>query len=338
MVIGASLKMVSAIKLTLVGDLQPRNQLHCVKVMGKRGRRTWQPSYSLPIANNAIIAKYLVAVKKLTVVKILGRAGAISASLVLQFWYNYWETILLTRTQGRVQMKYVFVVLVVLLCAGIIEGAGMTSEEIGWHGVLDMTDKSDIIVVGTIELMNAYYTEEVGNGTILTDVLVRIDQLIKGKPNVGTNHVKFAIRGGTAYIPKHEQVRSLTMLPNVEFDIGESVLLFLRVGDSVDYQDWPHGRLCVHMEVFGKRPIQNNKVQFLYESESKAKRTIIPLDLTKVLIQSYLTDNNASKAIENEIKGLVGRSSRTEHSIVLPSASATELKRKADKILKKEEK
>ncbi len=85
MVIGASLKMVISIDFTLVGNSQPRNQLHCAKVLGKRGRRAWQASHPLPIANNAIIAKYLEAVKTQTVIKILGRAGA-----VWRRWYcNY---------------------------------------------------------------------------------------------------------------------------------------------------------------------------------------------------------------------------------------------------------
>ena len=85
MFLGASLKMVIAIKLTLVWDSQPRNQLHCTKVLGKGGRPPWQASHPSPFANNAIIAKYLEAAKNQTVVKILGRAGA-----VWRRWYcNY---------------------------------------------------------------------------------------------------------------------------------------------------------------------------------------------------------------------------------------------------------
>ena len=77
MVIGESLKIVIAIDFTLVGNSQPRNQLHCTKVLGKGGRPPWQASHPSPFANNAIIAKYLEAVKNQTVVKILGRAGAV---------------------------------------------------------------------------------------------------------------------------------------------------------------------------------------------------------------------------------------------------------------------
>ena len=231
-------------------------------------------------------------------------------------------------------MKYVFVVLLALLCVSVCEGS--MSEQIKKYGVLDMTEESDFIAVGTVELMNAYYTEEVrSGGIILTDVLFKIQKLIKGKPNVGANHVKFAIAGGTAYVPKKDKVMSLTVNPYVEFEIGERVLLFLRIADTDGYHgNWPYGRLHVHTWTYGKKRIHDNKVQFLYEKDSKAKQTVIPLDLTRVLMQSYLKDKNATKPIENEIKALV-RNSTAEHSVELSSKSASALEKKAKAILKK---
>ena len=232
-------------------------------------------------------------------------------------------------------MKYLFVVLLALLCASVCWGT--VSEKINRYGVLDMTEKSDFIAVGTVKLMNAYYTEDVHNGTILTDVLVKIDQLIKGKPNVGSNHVKFAIEGGEAYVAKEDKVLGLDVYPKVEFEIGESVLLFLRIADNEGYfQNWPYGRLHVHMWTYGKKAITtDNKVSFRYEHDSKAKPTVIPLDLTKVLIKSYLKDKNATKPIENEIKALV-RNSTSEHYFELASKSVSSLKKKTRSILDKE--
>lgn len=87
--------------------------------------------------------------------------------------------------------------------------ANLTPEEIAWHGLLDMTDKSDFIAVGTVELMTAQFREKVLSGHtdfIMTDVLVKIDHLIKGKPNVGKHRIKFAIEGGTAYVAKSDKI------------------------------------------------------------------------------------------------------------------------------------
>lgn len=143
-------------------------------------------------------------------------------------------------------MKYVFAALMVLLCAPFADG----------KGVLKMTEKSDIIVVGTVELKNSYYTTDVSNGVILTDVLVRINQLIKGQPNTGKNHVKFAIEGGTAYVPSKDEVLSTTVFPQATFDIGENVLLFLRAGKADGYRKgWPHGRLYVLYWREGKKTV-----------------------------------------------------------------------------------
>lgn len=228
----------------------------------------------------------------------------------------------------------VFVALLVFLCVGMSE-----AREVSMFGMLDMTEKSDIVAVCTVELMNSYWAEDIHNGTIMTDVLVRVDELIKGQPTLGTSHVKFAIEGGTAYIPKKNKVLSLDVHPQPEFEIGERALLFLRVGAADSYyKNFPHGRLHVYMWEIGKKDINDAGIAFGYEYESKVKQAYIPLDLTKVLIKSYLKDKDAAKRIENEIKGLVTKSSREVRSVELPATTASGLKDKAKSILKKEKK
>lgn len=228
-------------------------------------------------------------------------------------------------------MKCVFVVLMALLYVVISADA----REVSMFGMLDMTKNSDIVALCTVELMNSYYADNIHNGKIMTDVLVRVDELIKGKPTLGTRHVRFAIEGGTAYIPKENRVLSLTVMPQPKFEIGETALLFLRVGAADSYyKNFPHGRLHVYMWEVGKKAIDESGIAFGYEYESKVKRAYIPLDLTKVLIQSYLKDKDGAKAIENEIKVFVANSSREMRSVELPTTKVSGLKEKAKNIIK----
>lgn len=222
--------------------------------------------------------------------------------------------------------RIVFSVLVLVSFYSLV-GANMTPEEIAWHGLLDMTDKSDFIAVGTVELMTSKFRENVisvGSDFIMTDVLVKIEQLIKGQPNVGKHRIKFAIHGGTAYVAKEDSVKTHTTKPNVTFEIGEKVLLFLRnTNDETYYQNFPHGRHRVHMWEFGKRLVKNDKVTFKYEK--KAKTTIIPLGLATVLVRSYLKDKDSTIALEDEIKTVV-RNSSDDRVVQLSSDLITRLK------------
>ena len=221
----------------------------------------------------------------------------------------------LTLTYGEFQMKYVFVSLLVVLCVNMCWGEDMaidvnslTAEELSWHGILDMVDKSEVVVVGTVELMTPELRRKVINGHgdfIMTDVLVRVSKFIKGRANVGANHVKFAIHGGTAYIPERQQVETHEMVQEVKFEVGEQVMLFLRnKNDEPYYANYPHGRHRVHMLDFGKRLIQDGKVSFLYGTEGDADKTDLPLGLAKALGKAYQEDKNATIALENQIKAL----------------------------------
>ena len=232
--------------------------------------------------------------------------------------------------------RIVFSVLVLVSFHSLV-GANMTQEEIRWHGLLDMADKSDFIAIGTVELMTAEFRENVisgGTDFIMTDVLVEIEQLIKGQPNVGNHRIKFAIEGGTAYIAKEDSVKTHLVKPNVKFEIGEKVLLFLRnTNDETYYQNFPHGRHRVHMSIFGKRSVKDDKVTFKYEKNSKAKRTVVPLGLAKTLIRSYLIDKESTIALEDEIKTVVRNSSDDRPVVELSSDLTTRLKNESNAII-----
>ncbi|MDE0184594.1 MAG: hypothetical protein OXP71_03940 [Candidatus Poribacteria bacterium] len=245
-------------------------------------------------------------------------------------------------------MKCVFVVLLALLCARVCWGerqpysfTGLTPEEIAWHGALDMADKSDFIAVGTVVLMSAKYYENIlphNTDFVMTDVLVKISDLIKGKPNVGKDHIKFAIHGGSAYVPSLGRVLTQALLQEVKFAVGEKVLLFLanntNEGESY-YANYPHGRHRVHMMTFGKRLVKDGKVSFNYNKDAVAKPVQMPLELATSLLKSYLKDANATLPLENEIKTLVRES---DGKAIVSKKLADELKKKSDKIIRKEKK
>ena len=75
---------------------------------------------------------------------------------------------------------------------------------------------STLAVVGTVEEMNYVYRPEI-RCKITTDIVVKIDNLIKGKPNAGHRYVDFMIRGGKG---KHGGLRISTQ---PKFQLGEKV-------------------------------------------------------------------------------------------------------------------
>ena len=200
-------------------------------------------------------------------------------------------------------MKYVFVVLLALLCARVCWGErqpcsfdSLTPEEISWHGMLDMADKSDFIAVGT-------------------------------------KHIKFAIHGGSVYVPSLDRVLTQRLAQEVKSAVGEEVLLFLcnNTDEGTEYfKKSPHGRHRVHMMTFGKRLIQDGKASFKYRKDTAAKSVEVPLELATTLNKSYLKDETPTLPLENEIKTVV------QHSVgkaVLSAKISKELKKKSDKVI-----
>ena len=230
-------------------------------------------------------------------------------------------------------MKYEFVALLVVLCVSVCWGVteGMSSEDIAWFGVLNMVDKCEFVAIGTVELMTAqYYTNVLANRSdfIMTDVLVRIDTLIKGSANTGDDHIKFAVHGGVAYNPNTGSEELHEISSPIKFEVGEKVMLFLRNGnDSIYHSNFPHGRHRVHMWDYGKRLVKNNKVSFKYEKEGEAKDISLSLDLAKEMAKAYGEDKDATILLENQIKTVV-----TNGLTELSDAKTAELKNSAKRI------
>ncbi len=124
-------------------------------------------------------------------------------------------------------MKYVFVALVVVLWAF---SANAVTKDLDKFSLLKCIDKSELVVVGTVQLLSNHERNNIvhdGGGMVTTDVTVRIDTLIKGEPNLEKNHVKFMIQGGTFFVPERNEVMTLDVSTEREFEVGEKVMLFI---------------------------------------------------------------------------------------------------------------
>ena len=70
-------------------------------------------------------------------------------------------------------MKYVFVALLALLCAGVCEGSVYYEPSDDW-ALLNCVEESALVVSGTVMTLTGFYHANIQGGAITTEVLVRI--------------------------------------------------------------------------------------------------------------------------------------------------------------------
>ncbi len=178
------------------------------------------------------------------------------------------------------------------------------------YTLLEIVERCDIVVVGTVSLKTGVYVEHPrnndGSSYIMSEIVVRVETQIKGEPNFGENHVRFMIEGGTAYVPRHQQVMTLVITNDLDFKVGEKVMLFLsRDSPNGYYDNFPYGRLHVNSEFYGKRLIKDNKITMFYKkSDIKLRGVRLPVEMASLLAQAAVADKDAAVPLENKIKTL----------------------------------
>ena len=201
-------------------------------------------------------------------------------------------------------MKYVFVALLALLCASVCDGH-IRPSNIQNYGLLNSVENSDIVAVGTVELISGVWREDVtedGRDSICTDVTFRIDTLIKGEANLGDNYIKFMYEDGEAYVPGEGVLKQITK-PGISFSVGEKVLLLLNKGeDTRDHTTYAYGGCRLYKKRYGKRLVESDKVEFMYPKDNKAKGMKMPLDLATNLAKAFLKNPEAARTLEDEVK------------------------------------
>lgn len=202
-------------------------------------------------------------------------------------------------------MKYVFVALLALLCAAFADGHAPV-RNIDDYGLLNAVENCDVVAVGTVEILTGVWRENVsqdGRDSICTDVTFRIETLIKGQPNLGTNYIKFMYEDGEAYLADEGAVISQKTFPGIEFKVGEKVLLLLQKGEDTKRKTtYAYGGMRVYKLRYGKRLVKDGKVDFRYLKDGKAKGMNMTLDLATNLAKAFVKNPDAARGLENEIK------------------------------------
>ena len=197
----------------------------------------------------------------------------------------------------------------VLMLSNIAESSTVRRKISDNYTLLNMIEKSDIVCTGTVVTQTGVVRYNIRPGRsrlISSDITVRVDTMIKGEPNLGENHVIFMIEGGTAYVPELDEVITLEISNNLNFEPGEKALIFLSKHPGGKwYAKYPYDRLHIHTDFYGKRPIKDNKVMMLYKRNSQSLIGMkMPVEMTTVLGKAYVENKEAAIAVENQIKTL----------------------------------
>ncbi|MDE0184596.1 MAG: hypothetical protein OXP71_03950 [Candidatus Poribacteria bacterium] len=221
-------------------------------------------------------------------------------------------------------MKYVFVVLLVMgLVVPTSFAAGGYFDDLSLYSLLKSIDNSDIVAIGTVSLLTGVYRENLlgpKKHCICTDVLVRLDTMIKGEPNFGPNYIKFMVLGGTAYVPHKEEVMGMWVSTQATFEVGEKVFIMLTNDQNTTYYaNYPYGKNRLIYDDYGKRLIKEDKVEFWYKKEDKVKPMQLSLDVAKNLGKAFIEDKAAALLLENQIKNVA--SNTDENSLTLAQKS-----------------
>ena len=205
------------------------------------------------------------------------------------------------------------------------------SEFIKRLSLLKMVDHGHIVFIGTV-VHKEYVTRPVIH--ITTDITMRVDTFIKGKPNLGDNHVKFMIQGGRFYSTRTGGLLTKVVSTLPEFEIGEQALLFLALPEERDnnaYAHYTYGGLHVMYSMLGKVPIVEDNVFFLYlRAEDSPIPVKMPLDLAVNMAKASLKDKDATVLLEDEIKALADGNS--DAAITLSKALTTRLLTKSKEV------
>ena len=224
---------------------------------------------------------------------------------------------------------------VVLLCCVVCLSYGLTDADKAYQEGFALTtavERSDLIVVGCVTEKQFVWRDNIESGPT-TDIIVAVDEIIKGTPNAGKNTVKFMIQGGEGVNPHTGEHGNLWVSHEGEFEIGEKVLFFFYYAeDHISYyEDYPHDGVQVYYGEYGKRLIRNNTVWFFLLGVKELKQVALPVDLAVQLCKATVRDKEAAVMLENEIKAVMRQSDR--YTAELPQSLIDRLKYKAEDIV-----
>lgn len=203
-------------------------------------------------------------------------------------------------------MKRLFVALALMLVLSTPVAFSDYFEDLSMYSMEKSLDNSDIVAVGTVSLLEGVFRRHLlgpNKNAICTDVLVRVETMIKGEPNFGDNYIKFMVRGGRAYVPHRNSVMINEVSTQAKFKVGEKVLIMLSSDQNTTfYANYPYGKARLIYDDYGKRLIKDDKAMFLYEKEGKPKGMPLSVDLVKDLGKAFVRNKAEAIKLEKLIK------------------------------------
>ena len=229
----------------------------------------------------------------------------------------------------RVAVLANLVVVLFVLC--LSDALGWDSEYRQGFALSKSVELSDLIVVGRVVRKQYVFRANI-ESLATTDITVAVDQVIKGTPNAGKDHVKFMIEGGRVINPNTGKIINLHVGHQAEFALNEQVLLFMVNSTGPYYKNYPYDRFHPYRGEYGKRIIKDDKLALLYAMDNdKLKPVRMPVDLAVQLCKAADKDKDAMVELENDIKDVIAQ--RTGSDINLSQTLIDRLMEEAGEIV-----
>ena len=222
------------------------------------------------------------------------------------------------------------VLLSIVLCLPAISDASGTRYKKDFN-IANVVESSKLVVVGRVTATDFVYRQGFG---ATTDITLEIEDMIKGDPNDGEDHVKFIIRTGTGVDPRTGRIKSKRIAHTPEFAVNERIMLML-IKNQNPRVTLPYGNYFLFRGRYGKRLIKDNKVTLVYTLDGESKVFNLPIDLVTQIGKAANKDKAAAVPIEDNLK--VYLRSATDADVVLPQTLIDSLKNQAQQIIDKKE-
>ena len=212
------------------------------------------------------------------------------------------------------------------VCAGSIAGGRDAWPK---YTLLGLLADCDLVVTGKVWRMTPVFRR-----TITTDVMLDVEEIIKGKPNGENRDVVFTQIGGKGIDPETGEGVHMHMSPQADFEIGERVMLFLQRKDDTTGLPYPEGGYYVPHGGMGKWPIKRGKTRMLYpvyDDPDDAKLVGVPIALAVRLAKAWMKDREAAHVLDDRIRSQV--LAESPYTVKLSTCQIAKLLYDAKKIL-----
>ena len=207
------------------------------------------------------------------------------------------------------QRFVIFTLVLFVLCLSSAFGFVINRYEKG-YSITNFVEDCDLIVYGTV-VEKEYVLRRLAPDkfdSCTTDITIDVKDLIKGTPNAGDDRVKFMIQRGECFDPKTGEEYYYEMAGEVEFELEERVLLFLRKSTHFSELRRPHGGYGVFRYTEGKFLLKRGKFLVIYTVDEDVYKGIdLPANLVIQIAKAAAKDPEASRRLEEDIKAHIKR-------------------------------